>query len=75
MKDLQSEPIDNITEYSKRSALEILLKQFAGQCKNGNNLIKILHEPKRKDNYGSPDFKVYTFLKMFIISTLGVIRF
>ena len=60
IKDFQSEHIDNITEYSKRSALEILLKQFAGQCQNGNNLIKILHEHKRKDNYGSPDFKVYT---------------
>ena len=60
IKDLQSEQIENITEHSKRSALEILLKQFADQCQNGNNKIKILHEPKRKDNYGSPDFKVYT---------------
>jgi hypothetical protein len=60
IKDLQSEQIDNITEHSKRSALEILLKQFAGQCQNADHTIKILHEPKRKDNYGSPDFKVYT---------------
>jgi hypothetical protein len=60
IKDLQSEQIDNITEHSKRSALEILFKQFADQCQNGNHKIKILHEPKRKDNYGSPDFKVYT---------------
>lgn len=60
IKDLQSEQIENITEHSKRSALEILLKQFADQCQNGNNKIKVLHEPKRKDNYGSPDFKVYT---------------
>lgn len=60
IKDLQSEQIENITEHSKRSALEVLLKQFADQCQNANHKIKILHEPKRKENYGSPDFKVYT---------------
>ena len=60
IKDLQSEQIENITEHSKRSALEILLKQFADKCQNAHHKIKILHEPKRKDNYGSPDFKVYT---------------
>ncbi len=56
IKELQSEPIENITEHSKRSALEILFKSIA---KTANDKIKILHEPKRKENYGSPDFLIY----------------
>ena len=60
IKELQSESIENITEHSKRSALENLFRQFAELYQNKNQSIKILHEPKRKDNYGSPDFKVYT---------------
>ena len=56
IKELQSEAIDNITEHSKRSALEILLKSIAIQT---DDKIKILHEPRRKENYGSPDFLIY----------------
>ncbi len=56
IKELQSETIDNLTEHSKRSALEILMKSVAIQI---NDKIKILHEPKRKENYGSPDFLIH----------------
>ncbi len=56
INELQSEPIENITEHSKRSALEMLFKSIA---KTANDKIKILHEPKRKENYGSPDFLMY----------------
>ncbi len=53
-------PIDELTEHSKRSALENLLKQSADEYQNKDNKIIVLHEPKRKENYGSPDFKIYT---------------
>ncbi len=56
IQELQSEPIDKITEHSKRSALEILLKKIAEQK---NEKIKILHEPRRIENFGSPDFLIY----------------
>jgi predicted helicase len=60
IKELQSDPIENITEHSKRSALEMLLRQFADQFEKNTNKTRILHEPKRQDDYGSPDFKVFT---------------
>lgn len=59
IKELQSIPIDELTEHSKRMALEILLRE-AANASNSKNQIKILHEPKRKENYGSPDFKIYS---------------
>ncbi len=58
IKELQSVPIDEITEHSKRSALETILNQAA--TANQTKKIIVLHEPKRKDNYGQPDFKIYT---------------
>jgi len=57
IKELQSDTLDKITEHSKRSALEVLLKNVALQK---NDTIKVLHEPKRIENYGSPDFLIYT---------------
>ena len=59
IKELQSIPIDELTEHSKRFALETLLREVADTVVS-KNIIKVLHEPKRKDNYGSPDFKIYT---------------
>ncbi len=59
IKELQSVPIEEITEHSKRFALETLLRELASGYAAANN-IKVLHEPKRKENYGSPDFKIYT---------------
>jgi len=66
IKELQSIPIDEITEHSKRFALETILRELAIVVGTGQALslqpqqISVLHEPKRKDNYGSPDFKIYT---------------
>jgi len=61
IKELQSVSLNEITEHSKRFALETLLRELAsGSAAANTNNIKILHEPKRKDNYGSPDFKIYT---------------
>jgi len=61
IKELQSIPIDEITEHSMRFALETLLRELASGCATANRKnIKVLHEPKRKENYGSPDFKIYT---------------
>jgi len=61
IKELQSIPIDEITEHSKRFALETILRELASGCAAANtNKINVLHEPKRKDNYGSPDFKIYS---------------
>ena len=57
IKELQQIPICELTEHSKRSALEILLKNIAT---NQNPKIIIQHEPRRVENYGSPDFKVFT---------------
>ncbi len=59
IKELQSVPIDEITEHSKRFALETILRELANGCATANKKINVLHEPKRKDNYGSPDFKIY----------------
>ena len=59
IKELQSIPIDEITEHSKRYALEIILRELASGCPSSNK-IYVLHEPKRRDNYGSPDFKIYS---------------
>ncbi len=59
IKELQSVSIDELTEHSKRFALETLFREVADMIISKNQ-IKILHEPKRKDNYGSPDFKIYT---------------
>jgi len=60
IKELQCIPIDEITEHSKRFALETILRELASGCAAANTKINVLHEPKRKDNYGSPDFKIYS---------------
>jgi hypothetical protein len=57
IKDLQSLPVSELTEHSKRSALELLFKAVAMEV---SDKIKIQHEPKRIENFGSPDFRIYT---------------
>ncbi len=53
---LQSAPLDEITEHTHRSVLENLLNEAAQEVSQD---IKVLHEPKRTGEFGSPDFKVY----------------
>ncbi len=55
IKELQSTPIDQITEHSKRTALENLLNGVAREL---SIKVSILHEPKREGKFGSPDFKI-----------------
>ncbi len=55
IKELQSTPIDRITEHSKRTALENLLNGVASEL---TSKVSILHEPKREGKFGSPDFKI-----------------
>ncbi len=57
IKELQKIPIEELTEHSKRSALELLLNEIASEL---NEKIIILHEPRRIESYGSPDFKIFT---------------
>jgi len=54
-KELQSTPIHQITEHSKRASLEHLLNGLAMEL---TNKISILNEPKREGKFGSPDFKI-----------------
>lgn len=49
---LQSVPVDDATEHTHRTALEILLKTFAARGQ------QVLQEPKREGKFGSPDFKI-----------------
>ncbi len=52
IKELQATALDQITEHSKRGALENLLKSIA------DDKLIILHEPKRDVKFGAPDFKI-----------------
>lgn len=54
-KSLQNTPIDQITEHSHRTQLENLLNAIVQTHKLK---IKILHEPKREEKFGAPDFKI-----------------
>jgi len=56
IKELQIVPYDELTEHSKRSALEMLLQNAAASV---DSSINILHEPKRLEKFGAPDFKIY----------------
>ncbi len=61
IKELQSVPLNELTEHSKRFALETVLRTIAESCaKDGAKKIHVLHEPKRKENYGAPDFKIFS---------------
>ncbi|HSW54227.1 MAG TPA: hypothetical protein VLH59_03995, partial [Ignavibacteriaceae bacterium] len=51
-KSLQSQKISDITEHSHRPALKGLIESLVG------SKVKVLHEPKREDKFGSPDFKI-----------------
>lgn len=54
-KVLQSKPIEEITEHSHRTPLENLLNAIAQHHKYK---LQILHEPKRQQGFGAPDFKI-----------------
>ena len=54
-KALQNTPIESITEHSHRTQLENLLNEIVQTHKLK---IKILHEPKREEKFGAPDFKI-----------------
>ena len=53
---LKSLEPSEITEHTHRGELQKLLAEIA---KDTNKRIKILHEPKRMEDYGAPDFKIY----------------
>lgn len=55
IKSLQKHSLDSITEHSNRGDLESLLETAASQV---SKEIDILHEPRRREGFGSPDFKV-----------------
>ncbi len=55
LKKIKSVPLEEITEHSHRSALQILLEKIS---ENKKDNIKILHEPKREGKFGSPDYKI-----------------
>ncbi len=54
-KALQNTPVETITEFSHRTQLENLLNAIRAKHKLK---IKILHEPKREERFGAPDFKI-----------------
>ncbi len=54
-KALQSIPLEEITEHTHRTALETLLKEIA---KHYGHRLQIIHEPKREQGFGAPDFKI-----------------
>jgi hypothetical protein len=55
LRDLRAAyPSGEGTEHSGRSALEALLKAFAGEA---NPRIHVQHEPKQDEQYGAPDFR------------------
>ncbi|MHA1343953.1 MAG: type ISP restriction/modification enzyme [Promethearchaeota archaeon] len=56
IKTLQSIPFTEVTEYTHRTALQKLLENISLSV---SKKIKILHEPKRKKDFGSPDFRIY----------------
>jgi predicted helicase len=63
IQELQSVPLEQITEHSHRSTLESLLKTVSIEMIKQGKLVfppNILHEPKRKENYGAPDFLIYS---------------
>jgi predicted helicase len=52
---LQKFDISDVTEHTYRKELQILLETLIQE----NSLkVSVLHEPKRKSDYGAPDFKV-----------------
>ncbi len=55
IKKIKEIPLEQITEHSHRSTLQILLSEIS---KKNTEKIKILHEPKREGKFGSPDFKI-----------------
>lgn len=54
-KALQSKSLEEITEHSHRTPLENLLNAIA---QHHSHKLQILHEPKRTQGFGAPDFKI-----------------
>ncbi len=52
---LRKTPIDEKTEHTDRSALQMLLQALADESGSG---VAVQHEPKRVADKGAPDFKV-----------------
>ncbi|MGV1013400.1 MAG: hypothetical protein ACOYB4_00360 [Methyloceanibacter sp.] len=52
---LRKTRIEDKTEHTDRSALEVLLQSIADEADTG---IRVQHEPKREADKGAPDFKV-----------------
>lgn len=55
LKALRKTSLDEKTEHTDRSALEMLLKAIANEVKSG---IDVQHEPPRVAGKGAPDFKI-----------------
>jgi len=55
LKKIKSVPLEQITEHSHRLALQTLLEKIS---ENSKEKIQILHEPKREEKFGSPDYKI-----------------
>lgn len=53
---IRNTAVSEQTEHTSRSALEVLLNDFA--AKAGNNRIQVVHEPTRQQGFGAPDFKI-----------------
>ncbi len=55
IKELQSIPLNEITEHTHRTNLQNLLNAIKN---NFSKKVQIIHEPKRVKKYGAPDFKI-----------------
>src|SRR5687768_16288695 len=56
LRALRETPLEEHTEHTGRSALEALLKMFAGAALAPG--ISVQQEPKREGDKGAPDFKI-----------------
>ncbi|WP_158817937.1 type ISP restriction/modification enzyme [Methylocapsa sp. S129] len=56
LRKIRETPLAEHTEHTGRSALEVLLGQFAGEA--AGREINVQHEPKREADKGAPDFKI-----------------
>ena len=58
-QEIKNINIELSTEHSKRSALEQLIHSIINHNDKLSDL-KIIHEPKRKQGFGAPDYLIYT---------------
>lgn len=57
LESLKKYPLDEITEHTFRPELLVLFKKFASFC---TTQIDIMHEPRRQQGFGAPDFRIYS---------------